>query len=268
MATTLGRRILAPVIAGAMVAIIAIVPGAAIAAPSASTPSQGQSSVAEQSQTRIPPVPRLPRDFRGRGRYFVPDMGVNVPFTWQGRGGNSVMEAGGRNEEIWFKNLIYDGTLYTITYIWEGVDEVACVPFKGLDRGWLNGSLLKTSRYVGREVLMGKPNRFVHHWRAGLVFLEDLQPKPGAPAIPRIPAMVADIYVGQGNQSRWWKLLQFGVQNQFDPALDEWLAMDSFQLRPGKVTLPTECKQVQPPTQSLGDILGEILNSLIEALQP
>jgi hypothetical protein len=255
------------VIVGGIIAITSIAPGTAIAARAADAPQNERASSAARSQDRLPPLPRLPRDFRGRGRYLVPDMDVDVPFTWQGRGGDSVMEAGGKDEKIWFQNLIYDGTLYTITYEWPGVDEVACVPFKGLDRGWLNGKLLKTSRYVGREVLVGTPNRRVHHWRAGLVFLQDLQPKPGQPAFPRIPAMVADIYVGQGNQSRWWKLLQFGVQNQFDPSLDEWLEMDTFSLRPGKVTLPDECKRVQPPPQSLSDILRDLLKDLFGSLQ-
>jgi hypothetical protein len=58
--------------------------------------------------------------------------------------------------------------------------------------------------------------------------------------------MLADIYVGQGDPTRWWKVLHFGVQNQFDPALDEWLEMDTFSLRAGTVTLPAECKVTAP----------------------
>ena len=103
-------------------------------------------------------MPQLPRDFRGVGRYIVPDLNENVAFTWQGKDGNSQMTAGGPKDRIWFENLIYRGTLYTITYEWPGLKEeekAKCVAFGGLDRDWLNGTLLKTSRYVGKEVLQG-----------------------------------------------------------------------------------------------------------------
>jgi len=62
--------------------------------------------------------------------------------------------------------------------------------------------------------------------------------------------MVADIYVSQGDRTRWWKVLQFGIQNQFDPALDEWFEMDTFSHRAGTVTLPRKCRKVQPTAQT------------------
>ncbi|MEU1645713.1 hypothetical protein ABZ422_06920 [Micromonospora zamorensis] len=40
-------------------------------------------------------------------------------------------------------------------------------------------------------------------------------------------------------------MLQFGLQNLFDPELDEWFTMDTFEHRPGVVTLPDRCP---PPT--------------------
>jgi hypothetical protein len=252
MASTRVLRRIALAAIGGLIAIIAIAPGQA---PAAQQPDQG-----------VPPKPRLPADFSGQGRYIVPDMDVNVPFTWEGRDGDSQMVAGGPNDEIWFENLFYKGTLYTITYTWPGVDKVECVPFQGLDRDWLNGDLLKTSRYVGTEVVQGTGARRVQHWRAGLVFLQNLQPKPGVPGVPRVPAMLADIYVGKNDQTRWWKVLQFGVQNQFDPALDEWLEMDTFSDRPGTVTLPSECKQVPPP-KTLNQILNELIKSLFDSLK-
>jgi hypothetical protein len=36
-------------------------------------------------------------------------------------------------------------------------------------------------------------------------------------------------------------VLQFGLQNLFDPQLDEWFMMTTFSRRPGRVTLPVNC---------------------------
>jgi hypothetical protein len=249
VASTRVLRLIAPVAVGCLIAIVAITP-----------------SLAAEPDKKPPQMPQLPRDFRGVGRYIVPDLNENVPFTWQGKDGDSQMTAGGPKDRIWFENLIYRGALYTITYEWPGLKEeekAKCVAFGGLDRDWLNGTLLKTSRYVGKEVLQGTPNRYVNHWRAGLVFLQDIQPDPGQPLFPRIPAMVADIYVSQEDPTKWWKVLQFGVQNALDPALDEWFEMDTFSPKAGKVTLPPECRKVQPTAQTLERILRDLLRSLL-----
>jgi hypothetical protein len=56
--------------------------------------------------------------------------------------------------------------------------------------------------------------------------------------------MQADIYVERHNSSRIRKMLHFGVQNLFDPALDEWLEVTKIKNKPGEVTLPEEC---EPP---------------------
>jgi len=37
-------------------------------------------------------------------------------------------------------------------------------------------------------------------------------------------------------------VLQFGVQNLYDPELDEWLRMDTFRREPGRVRLPRSCQ--------------------------
>ena len=64
---------------------------------------------------------------------------MNVPFTWQGSGGNSQMTAGGENDPIYFTNLIFGNSLYTITY-------------KAASAGQkLTISLLKTSNVVGTD---------------------------------------------------------------------------------------------------------------------
>jgi hypothetical protein len=38
------------------------------------------------------------------------------------------------------------------------------------------------------------------------------------------------------------ELLQFGIQNLYDPQLDEWLRMDSFSREPGTVRPPARCR--------------------------
>ncbi|MCE2983163.1 MAG: hypothetical protein LW832_06320 [Parachlamydia sp.] len=51
--------------------------------------------------------PRLPKNFSWKGRYVVPDLNINVPFTWNGNEGNIQMVAGGQKHPIYFTNLIY-----------------------------------------------------------------------------------------------------------------------------------------------------------------
>ncbi|MFY1618980.1 hypothetical protein [Micromonospora sp. WMMD736] len=61
----------------------------------------------------------------------------------------------------------------------------------------------------------------------------------------RFPLALGDIYVDQRDPSRWVQVLQFGLQNLFDPELDEWFTLDTFDHQPGEVTLPDRCP---PPT--------------------
>ena len=150
------------------------------------------------------------------------------------------MVAGSQDDPIYFKNLIFDGALYTITYKWPNLSEVACVAFPGIRLGTLNG-FLADSRFVGREILQGNPRRRVNHWRVGIV-IPDLPPGDPPPGAIRLPVALGDIYVSQSRRSRWWQVLQFGVQNQFDPQLDEWFTMDSWSLQPGNVELPGKCE--------------------------
>ena len=183
----------------------------------------------------MPLPPRLPRNFRGEGTWIVRDLGITVPFSWQGRNGDSQMIAGGPQYPIWFTNLIYHGTLYTLTYKWPGLTTHRCSRIPGFDLKDLN-KLLEGARFVGREVLQGSPDRSVNHWRVGVV----------VPSLPpgnffRLPVALGDIYVDQDNRSTFWQVLQFGVQNLFDPQLDEWLVMRTFEHKPGTVTLPRRC---------------------------
>lgn len=184
---------------------------------------------------RTPRPPQLPRNFRGKGKWIVRDLGITVPFRWQGRNGDSQMVAGGPHYPIWFTNLIYHNTLYTLTYKWPGLTVHTCSKVPGFSLQTLNG-LLATSRFVGPEILQRNQLRYVDHWRVGIVVP---QLPPGL--WPRLPIALGDIYVDQRNRSTFWQLLQFGLQNLYDPQLDEWAQMDTFDHRPGRVSLPRRC---------------------------
>lgn len=196
-----------------------------------------------------PPPPKLPRNFRMKGRYIVPDLvdpatgvvGVNVPFTWEGKDGNVQMIAGSQKYPIYFTNLIYKNHLYTYTYKWPGLQPEflppleACVPLFKFSLDDLN-AFFATSQYAGAEILEGKPNRKVHHFRVGIVLP---QFPPGF--YPRLPILSADIYVDQKDSSKIWKVLHFGLQNLYDPALDEWIVIHKIDDCPGEVKLPKAC---------------------------
>ncbi|MGW0795020.1 hypothetical protein [Streptomyces sp. NPDC002692] len=171
------------------------------------------------------------------------DLGITVPFTWEGRNGDSQMVAGGPQYPIWFTNLIYRGSLYTLTYKWPGLTEHPCSQIPGFDLDRLNQAF-RGARFVGREILQRSPARYVNHWRVGVVL----------PELPhgkhlRLPLALGDIYVDQKDRGTFWQVLQFGVQNLYDPALDEWLVMNTFAHRPGTVRLPPRCS---PPPLTQG----------------
>jgi hypothetical protein len=105
----------------------------------------------------------------------------------------------------------------------------------------LNG-LLRGARFVGPEILQGSRNRRVNHWRIGVVV-----PKLPPGNFLRLPLALGDVYVDQDDRSTFWQVLQFGVQNLYDPQLDEWLVMNTFERKPGVVTLPRRCP---PPSRA------------------
>jgi hypothetical protein len=242
MASTRAFRALVSAAAGSLIAIAAITPGSATAAPLSSTSLAGASARLEHSSSKEPRPPRLPANFQGKGRYIVRDLGVDVPFTWEGRDGDSQMVAGGPNFPIWFTNLIYHNTLYTLTYKWPNIPlnpPQPCSKIPGFNRDVLNAKL-KTARFVGPEILQEGTDRHVDHWRVGVVAGST---EPGLQ--PRFPIALGDVYVDQKDPSKWWQVLQFGLQNLYDPELDEWFKMTTFSHRPGQVTLPARCA---PPT--------------------
>jgi hypothetical protein len=229
------RRVAASaVLAGAIALVPAALPPVGAETRTESTPSVALGT-ANSSSSHPPAPPRLPRNFRGTGKWVVRDLGITVPFTWEGRNGDSQMIAGGPQYPIWFTNLIYRNTLYTLTYKWPGLTEHPCSQIGFFNLHMLN-LRLKTSRFVGREILQQNPRRYVDHWRVGVV----LPPLPPGNHL-RFPIALADVYVDQQDRSTFWQVLQFGLQNLYDPELDEWLVMDTFEHRPGRVTLPERC---------------------------
>lgn len=221
-------------LAGVIATLPAALPSAGAETRSGTTPSS-EAGAAEQADPKTPKPPQLPRNFRGKGKWIVRDLGITVPFTWHGKNGDSQMTAGGPQYPIWFTNLIYRGTLYTLTYKWPGLDEHPCSRIPGFNLRKLNEKL-EDSRFVGRETLERNPPRRVNHWRVGVV-LPELPPGNHL----RFPIALGDIYVDRRDRGTFWQVLQFGFQNLYDPELDEWAVMDTFEHKPGDVTLPRRC---------------------------
>jgi hypothetical protein len=235
MGWKLTRRATASAALAGTVAIVSTVLPPAYAGTRSGAAQAFAGVAAEPPGSPMPLPPQLPRDFRGKGKWVVRDLGITVPFTWEGRNGDSQMVAGGPQYPIWFTNLIYHGTLYTLTYKWPGLTEHPCSQIPGFDLDQLNQAL-QGARFVGQEILQQSPNRHVNHWRVGVVV-----PKQPPGNFLRFPLALGDIYVDQDDRSTFWQVLQFGVQNLYDPELDEWLVMDTFDHKAGTVTLPDRC---------------------------
>ncbi len=211
----------------------------ALVAGAAACSNDGGSS-AEGAGDASPP--QIPADFTWTGRYVVPDLDVEVPFTWNGRGGNFQMVAGGEGLPIHFTNLIYDGQLYTLTYEWPGVPRNPCSHVGPFTVDELNAGLAEAS-FVGRETLHGEQIREVNHFRSTSVWEVPAELMPQGEGVPqlRIPLMAGDIYVDVDDPTTFSKILHFGVQNLYDPDLDEWIIIDHAEPVAGEVTLPDEC---------------------------
>jgi hypothetical protein len=235
MTSTRLRRTLTAAAAAGLMATAVVRPAQADAGAPA-RPALATATLPAGLATPRPPL--LPANFQGKGRYIVRDLDVDVPFTWQGSNGDSQMIAGGPQYPIWFTNLIYRNTLYTLTYKWPKIrlnPNRRCDKVASFSRHALN-DMLKTARFVGPEILQGVQDRYVDHWRVGVVAGST---RPGKAL--RFPIALGDIYVGQKDPGQWWQVLQFGLQNLYDPQLDEWFTMTTFSHRPGKVTLPARC---------------------------
>ena len=189
-----------------------------------------------------PSPPKLPNDFTWTGRYLVPDLDVDVPFTWTGKDGDTQMIAGSEDDPIHFTNVIDAGQLYTLTYKWPGIERRPCSPIGPFTVADLNKGLAD-ARFVGPEILEQPNRRRVHHFRASVVVevpAEILPPIEGVGPL-RLPLMAGDIYTDRRDPQKFWQVLQFGIQNLYDPDQDEWIVIDKISRRPGKVELPDEC---------------------------
>ncbi|MEO6989259.1 MAG: hypothetical protein ABI239_11495 [Aquihabitans sp.] len=189
-----------------------------------------------------PSPPQLPDDFTWTGRYLVPDLDVEVPFTWNASEGDMQMIAGGEDQPIHFTNVIHDGALYTLTYEWPNIPRMPCSPIGPYTLDDLNAGLAEAS-FVGAEILEELEPRSVFHYRSASAI--EVPPEvlglPEDAPVARVPIMSGDIYVDREDPSVIWKLLHFGVQNLYDVDLDEWIVIDEVSDAPGEVTLPQEC---------------------------
>ena len=152
---------------GTVALLIALVVAVQASADAGPTPA-----ATARAQHGTPAPPRLPANFRARGRWVVRSLGITVPFTWRGENGNSRMVAGGKHYPIWFVNLLYHNRLYTLTYRWPGLTDHRCVLAPGYFTRHMLNEALRGSRFVGREILQGNPDRRVNHWRIGVVLPE------------------------------------------------------------------------------------------------
>lgn len=193
-----------------------------------------------RKKRKKPAPPKLPRNFSWKGRYVVPDLGVDVPFTWSGNNGDVQMIAGGEDYPIHFTNFIYQNHLYTYTYKWPGLQPEFLPPLEScasLSKFTLEdlNALLATATYVGRVTLQN--GRKVNHFRLPIV-----TPPPQPPGFYlRLPLILGDFYVDSKDPERIWQVLHFGVQNLYDPLLDEWIFIHKFKNCPGKIILPPLC---------------------------
>ena len=102
---------------------------------------------------------------------------------------------------------------------------------------------------MGAETLQEIEPRSVHHF--GIAVVLDLGVTKPPPVPIRVPIMMGDFYVDQEDSNKFWKVLHFGLQNLYDPALDEWAVMDKFEETAGEIMLPDECKTVECPPDKL-----------------
>jgi hypothetical protein len=193
-----------------------------------------------------PPPPQLPKKFYWTGRYVVADLvdprtgklGITVPFVWWGENGNTQMIAGWVGDPIFFTNFIYNNKLYTYTFAWPQLQRrflpprALLVPVGDFSMEDLN-AFFATSRYVGKTILQDKDYRYTHHFRATVV--APTRP-PGARI--RFALAQADIFVQQGDSTKFRQILHFGYHNLYDPELDEWIIIDKFQKGGGEFVFP------------------------------
>jgi hypothetical protein len=113
---------------------------------------------------------------------------------------------------------------------------------------------LQNSRFVGAEILERREPIPVNHFRVGVVWEPPSEVVPPIPGISnlRVPLMSGDIYVDREDPTKFWQVLQFGIQNLYDPEQDEWIRIDRIEDDPGVVEFPDECATAASPPASSG----------------
>lgn len=204
--------------------------------------SASDTTAAASASVTDPSPPQLSDDFTWSGRYIVPDLNVEVPFTWHAADGDFQMIAGGEDQPIHFTNLVHDGFLYTLTYEWPDIPRMPCSPVGPFTMDELNVGLAEAS-FVGAEVLEDREPRSVFHYRSAsaVEVPPELLGLPDDAPVARLPLMSGDVYIDREDPTVIWKLLHFGVQNLYDVDLDEWIVIDDVSDDPGEVSLPEEC---------------------------
>lgn len=158
------------------------------------------------------------------------------------------MVAGGEKHPIHFTNVIHNGQLYTYTYKWPDIPRQPCSNVGAFTVDDLNKGFAEAS-FAGRETLHGSVDREVNHFRSvGVIELPPgIIPDAGDELPLRLPLMAGDIYVDADDPSSLRQLLHFGLQNLYDPNLDEWIIIDETDDAAGEVSLPEECSATGIP---------------------
>lgn len=240
----MGRRAVVAIVIG-----VVVLAGAASCGNDGGEPSAGGGGPTTTQASGPPAPPQLPAEFTWTGRYVVPDLGVEVPFTWQARDGDMQMTAGDDTTPIHFSNIISDGTLYTVTYTWPEIPRLPCSRVGPFTLAELNAGLGEAT-FVGPETLDDAVPLAVNHFRAHVVWEPTPEeiPRPADVPVLRFPIMSGDIYVDRQDSTSFWKVLHFGIHNLYAKELDEWIVIDDHDADGGEITLPDECAAPADPT--------------------
>src|SRR5690606_29007099 len=131
--------------------------------------------------------------------------------------------------------------LYTLTYTWPGVPRMPCSHVGAFTLKELNAGFAEAS-FVGVETLHRDRDYTVHHFRSlSVIDLPAELIDGAATGLPlRIPLMAGDIYVDTDDPGKIRQLLHFGLQNLYDPNLDEWIMIENTEAEAAEVELPSE----------------------------
>jgi hypothetical protein len=113
----------------------------------------------------------------------------------------------------------------------------------------LNSILATKSRFVGTEILVeNKRHIWVNHFRIAVAL-----PLGPSGAHFRIPVTAIDLYVDVHDSTVFWKVLQFGFQNLYDPELNEYIVITKHCKLTREIELPIACQHCPPKTQEFSN---------------